>query len=152
MDGISVLYVAVALVCLLAGAFFSSSEMAFISLQKIRVKHMESQGIPGAGRVAKILEKPERFISTIILGNNFVNTAAASLATAIAISVWGADREVAVLGASVVVTVLLVIVGETIPKIAGAQHSERIALMFVTPVSFLSWLLSPAVSVLEWIG
>jgi len=151
MDGINILYLTLALLCLMASAFFSSSETAFISLQKIRLKHMESQGVPRAGRVAKILEKPERFITTILLGNNFVNTTAAALGTAIAISIWGNDGA-AVVVATVVVTITLLVIGEVVPKIVGAQHSERIALLYVTPVRFLSWLLSPAVTVLEWIG
>ncbi len=152
MDGLNILYLVLALFCVLASAFFSSSEIAFISLQRIRIKHLESQGIARAGLVAKILEKPEKFISTVVLGNNFVNTAAATLSTAIAISLWSANQQVAVLLATVVVTIVLLIVGETVPKIAAAQHSERVALFNVTPVTFLSWILSPAVAVLEWIG
>lgn len=151
MDSLNVLYLVLALMCVLASAFFSSSEIAFISLQRIRLKHMESQGVARAGRVAKILEKPGRFISTIVLGNNFVNTSAAALGTAIAISVWG-NHGTAIIVATVVVTISLLIVAEVIPKIVGAQHSERIALLYVTPVTLLSWLLSPAVTVLEWIG
>jgi putative hemolysin len=152
MDGLNILYLVLALLCVLASAFFSSSEIAFISLQRIRIKHLESQGIARAGLVARILEKPEKFISTVVLGNNFVNTAAATLSTAIAISLWSANQQVAVLIATVVVTVVLLIVGETVPKIAAAQHSEKVALFNVTPVTFLSWILSPAVAVLEWIG
>ncbi|MBM4445326.1 MAG: HlyC/CorC family transporter [Chloroflexi bacterium] len=151
MDSINILYLILALLCLMASAFFSSSETAFISLQKIRLKHMESQGVPRAGRVAKILEKPERFISTILLGNNFVNTTAAALGTAIAISIWGNEGK-AVLVATAVVTITLLVMGEVVPKIVGAQHSERIALLYVSPVTALSWVLSPAVTVLEWIG
>jgi putative hemolysin len=151
MDSLNVLYLVLALMCVFASAFFSSSEIAFISLQRIRLKHMESQGVARAGRVAKILEKPGRFISTIVLGNNFVNTSAAALGTAIAISVWG-NHGTAIIVATVVVTISLLIVAEVIPKIVGAQHSERIALLYVTPVTLLSWLLSPAVTVLEWIG
>jgi putative hemolysin len=152
MDTINVLYLVLALLCVLASAFFSSSEIAFISLQRFRIRHMQSQGIARAGRVAKLLEKPERFISTVVLGNNFVNTAAAALGTAIAISLWANNDEVAVLIATLVVTVVLLIVGEIVPKIAAAQHSERMALLYVRPVTFLSWLLSPAVSLLEWLG
>jgi len=151
MDSINILYLVLALLCVLASAFFSSSEIAFISLQRIRLKHMESQGISRAGRVAKIIEKPGRFISTVVLGNNFVNTSAAALGTAIAISVWG-NQGTAIIVATVVVTISLLVVGEVIPKIVGAQHSEKIALLYVTPVSFLSWVLSPAVTVLDWIG
>jgi putative hemolysin len=151
MDSTNVLYLVLALMCVFGSAFFSSSEIAFISLQRIRLKHMESQGVARADRVAKILEKPGRFISTIVLGNNFVNTSAAALGTAIAISVWG-NQGTAIIVATVVVTISLLVVGEVIPKIIGAQHSERIALLYVTPVTFLSWVLSPAVTVLEWTG
>lgn len=152
MDGISILYLILALMCLLASAFFSSSEIALISLRRIRMKHLESQGIARAGLVARMLEKPERFISTIVLGNNFVNTAAATLTTAIALSIWSANEKMAVLVATVVVTVVLLVVGEIVPKIAAAQHSERVALLNITPVTFLSWVLRPLVVVLEWIG
>lgn len=151
MDSINVLYLILALLCVGASAFFSSSEIAFISLQKIRLRHMESQGIARAGHIAKILERPERFISTVVLGNNFVNTSAAALGTAIAISLWG-NQGTAVIVATVVVTISLLLMGEVIPKIVGAQHSERIALLYVTPVTFLSWLLSPVAAVLEWVG
>lgn len=151
MDSTNVLYLVLALMCVFGSAFFSSSEIAFISLQRIRLKHMESQGVARADRVAKILEKPGRFISTIVLGNNFVNTSAAALGTAIAISVWG-NQGTAIIVATVVVTISLLVVGEVIPKIVGAQHSERIALLYVTPVTLLSWLLSPAVTVLDWTG
>ncbi len=152
MDGLNILYLVLALFCVLASAFFSSSEIAFISLQRIRIKHLERQGVPRAGLVARILEKPEKFISTVVLGNNFVNTAAATLSTAIAISLWSSNEKVAVLVATIVVTIVLLIVGETVPKIAAAQHSERVAMFNVTPVTFLSWVLSPLVAVLEWIG
>ena len=152
MDGLNILYLVLALLCVFSSAFFSSSEIAFISLQRIRIKHLERQGVARAGLVAKILEKPEKFISTVVLGNNFVNTAAATLSTAIAISLWSSNEKVAVLVATVVVTILLLIVGETVPKIAAAQHSEKVAMLNVTPVTFLSWALSPIVAVLEWIG
>jgi len=152
MDSINLLYLVLVLLCIVLSAFFSSSETAFISLQRIRIKHLESVGVAGAGRVAKILEKPEKFLSTVVLGNNFVNTAAAALGTAIAISLWGGSEEVAVLMATVVITAILLITGDILPKITAAQHSERIALLYVTPITVMSWLLSPAVAMLEWLG
>jgi magnesium and cobalt exporter, CNNM family len=152
MDSVHTLYLVLALICVMASAFFSSSETAFISLQKIRLKHMESQGGEKASRIAKLLEKPEKFITTVLLGNNFVNTAAAALGTAVVLSLWTGSEEVAVLLSTVIVTIVLLVVGEVMPKIAAAQHSERVAYMFVTPVSFLSWLLTPFTAVLGWIG
>ncbi len=152
MDSMDILYLVIAVLCILASAFFSSSEVAFISLQRIRIRHMEIQGEAKAKRIAKLLERPEKFISTVVLGNNFVNTAVAALGTAVVLSLWKGSSEVAVLLATVIVTIVLLIAGELVPKIVGAQHSERVALLFVTPVSLLSWVLSPAVRVLGWIG
>ena len=152
MDSMNVLYLVIASICVMASAFFSSSETAFISLQRIRLKQMESQGGAKAGRIAKMLEKPERFISTVLLGNNLVNTAAAALGTTVVLSLWRGSEQMAVLLSTVTVTIVLLVVGEVMPKIAAAQHSERIALLFVTPVSFLSWVLTPATAILGWIG
>ncbi len=152
MDNTVTLYLVLALVCVLLSAFFSSSETAFISLQKIRIKHMERTGVARAGRVAKLMEKPERFLSTVVLGNNFVNTAAAALGTAVAMRLLTDGETVPVVVATVIVTVVLLVAAETVPKIVAAQHSERMALAYVTPIRTVSLLLSPAVTVLEWIG
>ena len=152
MDSMNILYLVIASICVMASAFFSSSETAFISLQRIRIKQMESEGGAKAGRIAKMMGKPEKFITTVLLGNNFVNTAAAALGTAVVLSLWRGSEQVAVLLSTVIVTVVLLVVGEVVPKIAAAQHSERVALLFVTPVSFLSWVLTPATAVLGWIG
>jgi putative hemolysin len=148
----NVLYLVIASICVMASAFFSSSETAFISLQRIRIKQMESEGGAKAGRIAKMMGKPEKFITTVLLGNNFVNTAAAALGTAVVLSLWRGSEQVAVLLSTVIVTIVLLVVGEVVPKIAAAQHSERVALLFVTPVSLLSWVLTPATAVLGWIG
>jgi putative hemolysin len=152
MDGINTIYLILVILCIGFSAFFSSSEIAFISLQKIRLKHLESTGEEGAGRVAKIMEKPERFLSTVVLGNNFVNTGAAALGTAILLSVWEGSKDVAVLIATIIITAALLIFGEIIPKIVAAQHSERIALLYATPIKTMSLILSPIVALLGWVG
>ena len=152
MDTVHIIYLVLFVICVMSSAFFSSSETAFISLQKIRLRHMETQGMEKASRIAQILQKPEKFITTVLLGNNFVNTAAAALGTAVVMSLWEDRPQMAVLLATLIVTIVLLVVGEVMPKIAAAQHSERFALLFVTPVSWLSRLLSPATAVLGWIG
>ncbi len=152
MDTVHIIYLVLFVICVMSSAFFSSSETAFISLQKIRLRHMENQGMEKASRIAQILQKPEKFITTVLLGNNFVNTAAAALGTAVVMSLWEDRPQMAVLLATLIVTIVLLVVGEVMPKIAAAQHSERFALLFVTPVSWLSRLLSPATAVLGWIG
>ena len=149
MSDIETLYLVFLVLCLLLSAFFSSSETAFISLQRIRVKHLVNTEVRGAKRVAKMVERPEKLLSTILLGNNFVNTAAAALATVLAVSIWG---EQGILIATIVVTILLLIFCETTPKTIATQHAERLSLAFARPIEALSWLLTPFVVALSWIA
>ncbi len=143
------LYLVLLVICLLLSAFFSSSETAFISLQRIRIEHMVETKVAGAGRVARMVQRPEKLLSTILLGNNFVNTAAAALATVIAVSIWGGQG---VLIATVGVTILLLVFCETTPKTIATQHAERLSLVFARPIEVISWLLTPFVAVLSWIA
>ena len=149
MSDTETLYLVFLILCLLLSAFFSSSETAFISLQRIRVKHLVNTEVRGAKRVAKMVERPEKLLSTILLGNNFVNTAAAALATVLAVSIWG---EQGILVATIVVTILLLIFCETTPKTIATQHAERLSLAFARPIEALSWLLTPFVVALSWIA
>ena len=144
-----VLYLVLLIVCLVLSAFFSSSETAFISLERFRVQHMVDTKVKGATRVAKMLERPERFLSTILLGNNLVNTAVAALATALAISVW---EEQGLLIATVGVTIVLLIFAETTPKTFANRHAEKLSLLFVRPIEIISWLFTPFVTILSWIS
>jgi putative hemolysin len=149
MTGLDTLYVVLLIVCLLLSAFFSGSETAFISLQKVRVQQLKDNKVRGARLVSRMIEKPEKLLSTILLGNNFVNTAAAALATALAIKFW---PEQGVLIATIVVTVLLLIFCETTPKTIATRHAEGIALFFARPIEALAWLLTPFVVALSWIA
>jgi putative hemolysin len=149
MSGIETLYLALLIICLLLSAFFSSSETAFISLQRFRLEHMVNNKVTGARRVARMLEKPERLLSTILLSNNFVNTAAAALGTALAISLW---PEHGIIIATVVVTVMLLVFSETTPKTIATRHSERLSLLFARPIGVISWVLTPFVVALSWIA
>lgn len=150
MSSIETLYLVLLVICLLLSAFFSSSETAFISLQRFRIEHLVKTEIRGAKRVARMIERPERFLSTILLGNNFVNTAAAALATILAISVWG-ERQ-GVLIATIGVTIILLIFCETTPKTIATRHAERLSLLFVRPIEAIGWLLTPFVVALSWIA
>lgn len=142
------LYIILIFVCLLCSAFFSSSETAFISLQRLRLRHMVDSGVPGASRVAKVMARPERFLSTILLGNNLVQTAAATLGTLVAVTVLG--ETIGLLVSTFGVTALLLVFGEVSPKVLATQHSERLAILFVRPIEFISWLFRPFVAALSW--
>jgi len=143
------LYLVLLIICLLFSAFFSGSETAFISLQKVRVEHLIANKVSGSKRVSRMIEHPEKFLSTVLLGTNLVNTAAAALATALAISLWG---EHGILIATLGLTAILLIFAETTPKTIAAQHAERLSLIFVRPLELISWLFTPFVIVLSWIA
>jgi len=142
-------YLILFVICLLLSAFFSSSETAFIATQRIRLEHMLENNVRGASRVARMLERPEKLLSTILLGNNLVNTAAAAIATMLAVSVWG---EQGILYATIGVTVVLLVFAETTPKTFATQHAERLALTFARPVGAIAWLFTPFVLALSWIA
>jgi len=150
MSGDIELYLVLFILCLLLSAFFSSSETAFVALQRIRMKPMVENNVKGARRVARMIERPEKLLSTILLGNNFVNVAAAALGTAIAIELWG--EQGGVLIATIGVTVLLLIFAETTPKTFATQHPERLSLIFARPIELIAWLFTPFVIALSWIA
>ena len=150
MSGIETLYLVFLVVCLLLSAFFSSSETAFISLQRIRIEHLVDTKVRGAKRVAKMVERPEKLLSTILLGNNFVNIAATALATFLAIRIWG--EQWGILYATIGLTIILLVFCETTPKTIATQHAERLSIIFARPIEALSWLLTPFVVALSWIA
>lgn len=149
MSNTEIIYIVLLVICLILSAFFSSSETAFISLQRVRLEHLIETRTRGAKLVAKMIEHPERLLSTVLLGNNFVNTAATALATVLAISFWG---EKGVLISTIVLTVVLLVFAETTPKTIAAHHSERVSLIYARPLRIISWFLSPIVTVLSWIA
>ena len=108
-------------------AFFSGSEAALLSVQRVRIAHLVGRGVPRAERVERMVRRPERFLPTVLLGNNLMNTAAAALGTAVAISVMGSVNS-AILVSTIGVTLLLLIFGETLPKMIASAHAERISL------------------------
>jgi len=149
MSGVETLYLVFLIICLVLSAFFSSSETAFISLQRVRLKHDVNTKVKGAERVARLVERPEKLLSTILLGNNLANTGAAALATALAVARW---PEQGVLFATVGMTVILLVLTETTPKTIATHHAQRLSFAFARPIEWLSWLLTPFVVVLSWIA
>ncbi len=143
------LYIIVLLVCLAFSAFFSGSETAFISLQRFRLEYLISTDIKGARNVARLIERPERFLSVVLLGNTLVNAAATALATSLAVYWWG---ERGIIIATVALTVLLLIFCEASPKLIAAQHAERLSLLVYRPLQLISWLFTPFVVALSWIS
>jgi putative hemolysin len=143
-------YLILFFICLLLSGFFSSSEVAFVSLQKLRLRHLANTEGGAAKEVAAMTEKPERLLTTILMGNNLVNTAAAALATVIAASALAEGQAVIVATAGV--TVLLLIFGEVFPKTVATRYGERMALFYAAPMKLLMWVLFPIASIFIWIA
>jgi len=127
---------------LMCSAFFSSSETALMMLNRYRLKHLAKEGHKGAGRALKLLEKPERLIGLILLGNNFVNIFASAIATIIALRLGG---ETAIAAATGILTFVVLIYAEVIPKTFAAIHPERIAYPAAAVYTLLLRLLFPVV-------
>ena len=109
---------------ILASAYFSSSETSMMSLNRYRLKHLRRNHHPGATRASKLLESPDKLIGVILIGNNFVNFLAASVATSIAVVVLG---DPAPLTTAIVLTIVVLVFAEVTPKTLAALHPETIA-------------------------
>ncbi len=105
-------------------AFFSSSETAMMSLNRYRLKHLTKAKHPGAVRASALLDRPDRLIGLILLGNNFVNILASAVATVIGLRLYG---EAGIAIATGILTLIILIFGEVTPKTLAALHPERIA-------------------------
>ena len=125
MEEIHIGALCVALVFLIGcSAFFSGSETGLMTLNRYRLRHRAKSGDKAAQRVSRLLQRPDRLIGIILLGNNFVNILASSLATVIAIHFLG---EAGVVASTVAMTAVVLVFGEVAPKTLAALHPERIA-------------------------
>jgi len=145
------LFVVLFFLSLGCAAFFCSAETAFIGMQKLRLQHLIRNGHPAARRVAKIIEQPERFLATVLLGINFFETAVATLGTIIAVSLIR-NENWAIAIATIVITIVTLVFAELIPKSLAVRYGERIALRYVRPLEIISTILYPLVYVLNHIG
>jgi CBS domain containing-hemolysin-like protein len=137
------------IICVLLSAFFSSSEVALISITRAKARTLVNEGKPGSKAVAALKEKPDRLLITILIGNNIVNIAAASLATAIAISIFG---DIGVGIATGFVVIVLLVFGEIGPKIYATRASDSFALTVAPVIFFLSRILTPVIWLVERIS
>ncbi len=150
MDAASSWLLLAFLVCLALSAFFSSAESAFIALPKLRIRYLVESGVKGAEKLAKVAEKPERMLATVLLGNNLVNIAAATLGTIMAVAIFGLPWGpiIATLG----VTALILVFGEVIPKTFAVHHAQRLSLVYVNPLRIIELCFYPFILALERIG
>ena len=131
------------LVCVILSGFFSGSEMAFSSCSSLRLEHLRDSGSKRAGVAAKIAERFEDALGAILIGNNLVNIAASSLITVLVVQLTGSTEKVWL--GTLIITVVIIIFGETIPKITCKKNANRVAERYAYPVQALMILLKPLV-------
>jgi len=134
---------------LLCSAFFSSSETGMLSLNRYRLRHQAKEGHRAALRASELLAHPDRLLGTILVGNNFVNILASSIATVLAMQLWG---EAGIAIATIGLTIILLIFGEITPKTLAALRPEMVAYPVSLPLKLLQKVLYPLVAMLGWVS
>ena len=136
----------VVVVCLMLSAFFAGSETALTASSRASMARLEKQGNPRAGIVNRLLTQRERLIGALLLGNNAVNIAASSLATGVLLT-WFGNAGIAY--ATVVMTVIIVVFAEVLPKTAAFNAPDRIALSVARPMQLVVTVLGPILMTIE---
>ena len=139
----TVLTVAGIVLCVILSGFFSGSEMAYSSCSTLRLEHLRDGGSKRAGLAVKIAEHFEDALGAILIGNNLVNIAASSLITVLVVQLTGTDSMVWL--GTLIITVVIILFGETIPKITCKKSANRVAVRYAWPVRALMLLLKPLV-------
>jgi len=132
------------IVLLILSAFFSLAETSMMALNRYRLKHLVRLGNRGAKLTSTLLARTDRLLGVILLGNNLINAAAATLVGLITIQLFGEDKIALGLG-TLAVTFLILVFAEITPKVIGAAHAERIAPLAAYVLVPLLKLLSPVV-------
>src|SRR3954471_22791521 len=137
---------AVVFICLLLSAFFAASETALTASSRARMHRLEKHGSRRAGIGHRPRNARERLIGALLFGNNAVNIAASSIATGVMLNWWG---DVGVIYATVVMTFVVVIFAEVLPKTAAFKSAGRIRLMVGRTIHWTVRLLAPALIAVE---
>ena len=141
--------VAVLIVLIVLSAFFSSSETGMMALNRYRLRHLAKHHHKGARRASRLLERPDRLIGVILLGNNFVNILASSITTIIALRLYG---EAGIAIATFLLTMVILIFAEVAPKTLAVLYPERVAFPASIVLNVLLKVFYPLVAVINWLA
>ncbi len=133
-------------ICLFFSAFFSGMEIAFFSIGELKLRALADSGHRSARMAHYLHSNPQRLLSTILIGNNLANIAAASITTLIALRLFGSEAVAAATG---LLTLVVLIFGEIAPKTLAAKHASNVVLWGAYPIYWLEKLLTPVLFVLE---
>ena len=149
MEASIFLMIFILIILLAFSAFFSGSETALMAISRLRLRHISETKPKRAGYVEKLLEKPERLIGTILLGNNLVNVAMTAIATALAISIWA---EKGIIYVTIVLTIIILIFAEITPKVYAKYFNEQVSLITSPILNVIMLFLSPFVNLITYIS
>ena len=141
-------YIVASILCVLLSAFFSASEMALSSANRIRLENLAENGSRAAALAVKIIDRYDDSLSAILIGNNFVNIALSSLGSVIAITAFGEEYTWL---ATVIVTVTVIIFGETAPKIIAKKNANRLSEAVSPMIRLLTWIFKPLTAVVVFL-
>lgn len=149
-DGVSLIFkFVILLILLMLSAFFSSAETALTTVSHIKLKTMAEDGHKGAAKVLKVVEEPNKMLSAILVGNNIVNLSASSLATTVAIKIFGSVGAGIATGS---LTLLILIFGEITPKTMAKIKALELSIRYAPSVAFLMWVLTPVIVVVNFLA
>ncbi|HEK0624675.1 HlyC/CorC family transporter [Proteus mirabilis] len=135
MEHVSTTTLIIILICMIfASAYFSGTETSMMTINRYRLRHAAKQGNRSAKRVEKLLQRPDRLISLVLIGNNLINIVASALATIVGMRLYG-DAGVAI--ATGILTFIILIFAEVLPKSIAALYPERVAYpssVFLSPL------------------
>lgn len=143
MDNHTIWHIVILIILLGLSGFFSSAETAFTSSNHIKLRTLASKGNTNAVLVLKIMKKPEKMLSAVLIGNNIVNLSASALLTAITIKLFG---NASIGAATGILTFLVLIFGEIAPKSFATKNAEVLVLIYAAPVYGLIFVLTPVIA------
>ncbi len=146
MDTVGVIQLAVIVVLVFLSAFFSSCETALSSIGRVKARSLEEEGVKHSHTLNKVLDDYDKMISTILIGNNIVNISASALTTTFVIRVFG---NVYVSVATGVLTLVVLLFGEIVPKSAARKNAQKLGLFMAPIIRSLMFVLTPLVFVVD---
>ncbi len=136
------------IILLVLSAFFSGSETALTAASKERLHALAKEGDRRASRVAKIRGKKDRMIGALLLGNNLVNILASALATSVLIGLFG---DAGVVYATIMMTLLVLIFAEVLPKTYAFHHAEKVSMRIAPVIQFVIAVFAPVTEAVTWV-
>ena len=149
MDNSDLWKIVLVIIMMIFSALFSSTETAYSSVNKLRLKNYEAQGNKKASKAIRLANKFDEVLTAVLIGNNIVNIATSSVSTLLFVSIFGSNGAAI---STAVITILVLVFCEVLPKSYAKKNAEKLALLFSSPLSVLVTVLKPAVWILNKIS